>query len=748
MTTAGRCSAITRPSTHPSPAKRQRWQGGRQLRPRQKLGQQPGSHQRWLVSRSAQSTWRRCGGTPAGQKALRRSKRSHHAGVDGAVRTRTWTRCRWPVGIMHTAKGLKVRGQHIKERVAFEASLSPEDLEAFTAGRRLSAKRRATLLSQLTPEEIVRRGLRYSDEKVSAPGPAPEERERAKAVREAVPARKPPMSIDAWAALQALWHTWTSDQQILELDVLADGLRNGFNFCYNGPRDRLRVTENHKSARDSSEVLAATLLSYVEKGHSCGPYPAPPWANLVCNPAGLRQKEDGSWRLVEDPSFGDGAIHDDTDVIDQQYCRFRAVLEKFASGGRLVYFLKWDKHEAYRSLRIRQQDQWLTGLFVPGLGYFYSPTMPFGFRPSSYWWNRVMAMIVAVIERKLAWPAGTIDFWVDDSILILPACAAEAEQIRDILVDTAIELRCQLHPAKGELARKVCYLGVELDSRQMTISIPPKKRQKAIAALAEGAKKQTWPKALLQSILGHARHLANCLPAAAAFMGRMLKLLKVSHGKAALKVPAGVLADVQAWEYIVREWQGTSLLRVRVPSTPPSTTWFVDAFGGSEGGGVGDFAGVAAYSPTTGQYTYLRFTDRQRRMVHVEKSYSTLAIEFSALPVLLATFGAVLSGGLHRVLIDNDAARFAAIRGYSSDEIVSSLCRVMARMTVRADVHLRYERCDSQQNLADLISRGAEAKFLEEIASLNLPSAPCFTSPCLPDGPSCDQLQCPFFTDR
>ena len=110
------------------------------------------------------------------------------------------------------------------------------------------------------------------------------------------------MSIDPWAALQALWHTWTSDQQILELDVLADGLRNGFNFCYNGPRDRPRVTENHKSARESSDVLAATLLSYVEKGHSCGPYPAPPWANLVCNPADLRQKEDGSWRLVEDPS--------------------------------------------------------------------------------------------------------------------------------------------------------------------------------------------------------------------------------------------------------------------------------------------------------------------------------------------------------------------------------------------------------------------------------------------------------------
>jgi hypothetical protein len=208
----------------------------------------------------------------------------------------------FPVEIMHTAKGLKVRGQHIKERAAFEASLPPEDLEVFRTGRRLSAHRRATLLSQLTPEEIVRRGLRYSDEEVTAPGPAPEELERARAIREAVPARKPPMSIDPWAALQALWHTWTSDQQILELDVLADGLRNGFNFCYNGPRDRPRVTENHKSARESSDVLAATLLSYVEKGHSCGPYPAPPWANLVCNPADLRQKEDGSWRLVEDPS--------------------------------------------------------------------------------------------------------------------------------------------------------------------------------------------------------------------------------------------------------------------------------------------------------------------------------------------------------------------------------------------------------------------------------------------------------------
>jgi len=653
----------------------------------------------------------------------------------------------FPCGILHTARGFRVRAKHIAARVAFESSLSLEDREAFRAGRRLTARRRAALLGKLSPEEIKQQGLRYSDEEVTAPGPAPEEQDKAREVRESVPARSLPVSIDPWAALQALWHTWTTDRQLLELDVLADGLLNGFNFCYNGPRSCPRVKENHKSARDNPAILAATLMSYVEKGHTRGPYPSPPWPNLICNPAGLREKDGGAWRLVEDPSFGDEAIHDDTDVIEQSYCKFRDVLEKFAKGGRLVYFLKWDKHEAYRSLRIRLQDQWLTGLFVPGLGYFYSPTMPFGFRPSSYWWNRIMAMLIAVIEQKLAWPAGSIDFWVDDSVLVLSACATEAEQIRDAVVDTAIELHCLMHPKKGELARKVCYLGVELDSRNMTVSIPPAKRQRAAAALAEGVK-ATWTKDLLQRILGHARHLANCLPAAAAFMGRLLKLLKLCHSKPAFQVSAGVRAEVRAWEFIVREWSGTSLLRVRLPSFPPATTWYVDAFGGSGPGDAGDFAGVAAYSPTTGQYTFLRFTERQRRMVHVEKTYSTLAIEFSALPVLLATFCGVLAGGLHRVFIDNDAARFAAIRGYSSDEIVSSLCRVMARMTVRADVHLRYERCDSQQNLADLISRGEEQKFLAEIASLSLPSVPCFKSPCLPDGPSCDQLHCPFFTDR
>jgi hypothetical protein len=148
------------------------------------------------------------------------------------------------------------------------------------------------------------------------------------------------------------------------------------------------------------------------------------------------------------------------------------VIDHFARAEPGCFFLQWDKVDAFRSIPLRVQDQHLTGFFVSGFGYAYSLNMPFGFASSAYLWKRYMDLFLLLLATRLQVPVSDLHSWVDDCLMILPACASRALHAFGELVRTARRYSFFLHPDKIFLARSVTYLGVVFDSVAGTLSIP------------------------------------------------------------------------------------------------------------------------------------------------------------------------------------------------------------------------------------------------------------------------------------
>jgi reverse transcriptase-like protein len=544
------------------------------------------------------------------------------------------------------------------------------------------------------------------------------------------------------------WALASDSASLLELEAVVDGLTHGVNFMFNGDRTRLRMQPNHATARKQLDVLRAVIDKAVKAGHSVGPFPEPPWANLQVHPLGLVPKSSGGWRLTEDASFPHGdSVNDHTDVVSQQYERWEQVVDHFARQGRGCLMLQWDKAEAYRSVPLREQDQHLTGFHVPGSGYYFSPNMPFGFSASAYLWKRFMDAFLRPLALKLDIPREEIHSWVDDCLFILTPCASAALATFATLVSTARRYRFMLHPEKLHLSRVVTFLGIVLDSTKMTISIPPAKLDQITARVRDAVSAERWTRRVVQRVVGSLFHVAKCLPHAKAFCGRLLAVLKKrGNATGSFSPPAWAKLDLQAWLSILSSWSGTAIARVR--SQPgfvvPHLVFHVDAFGGNLSGA---FAGVGLFCLTNGAFASLPFSAHQLAQAHVVATYSTLVLEFAAFPIVLATFASLVHGQVIEVMSDNDGAAATARKGFHSAEVVGGLCRVLTALLVSLDCHVIYSRVDSQDNLADALSRGDPALFRQTASARGYFVAPSATHALSPPIELCKTLQSNFFSE-
>ena len=544
--------------------------------------------------------------------------------------------------------------------------------------------------------------------------------------------------------LMDLWQHSDDPYFLLELEACVDGLQHGVNFLFNGSRQHLRSNPNHGSARREPAALREVITRSIAGGHCVGPFPQPPWANLQIHPLGLVPKSSGGWRLVEDASFPSGdSVNDWTDSIPQQYEKWMQVVAHFARAGPNCFFLQWDKSDAYRSIPLREADQHLTGFHVPGFGFCFSITMPFGFAASAFLWKRYMDLFLLLLSSRLQIPLSDIHAWVDDCLLILSPCAAAALDTFSKLISTARRYNFFLHPTKLYLSRSVTYLGVTFDSTTGTLSIPASKLQQIRDRVRSAVSASAWTRTLAQQLLGSLHHVTRCLPLAKAFLGRLVAVLKVHHGPGRFPPPAWALDDLHAWAHILDTWSGTTVSRLLTVSAP-QLRFHVDAFGGSASS---SFAGIGLYCLSTGDFAMHEFSPAQLRLAHVKSTYSTHVLEFAAFPLLLSTFSTLVRGTSIEIFCDNDGASATAIKGYHPSLIAGGLCRLLASLCVSLDCHIVYSRVDSQDNLADPLSRGSVADFQQRLSDSGSSFAHSPTTCRSPPTELCATLQCCFFSE-
>ena len=358
---------------------------------------------------------------------------------------------------------------------------------------------------------------------------------------------------------------------------LIDFIKFGFPLGYMGPVSDTCNTPNHSSARDFPEQVSQFVGVEVRHGALVGPFlatPFAPWAHI--SPLMSREKSDGvSRRVISDLTFP--KEHSVNDFIQKNgtlgevrnhslptVADFVLDLKEVGVG---AYMFTVDVARAYKNFRVDPLDwplmciRWEKGVYV-------ETAMPFGARSSSCNMQRIANMIVRILSE-----AGVrARMYLDDLMVVAETEALAWEQYAKV---KSLFTELGLPEAEDKVqvpATQVKWLGINICSESMCLSIPHEKLDDVLAEAERCRAKKNIHRRLYESLLGKLLHVAKCVVPARIFMSRMLQAYRNAKSWF-VKVTPEVRADLDWFTEFCRQWNGRAL----IPLTEPDMSIQVDA---------------------------------------------------------------------------------------------------------------------------------------------------------------------------
>ena len=347
-------------------------------------------------------------------------------------------------------------------------------------------------------------------------------------------------------------------------EFLLNGISNGFDIIDEDSDISPVLCANHPSARPSSPLYAkasAQVLNEIE----CGNYVICDSAPDVVSPMAAIPKPDGGVRLIHDCSRPPGRSVNDYCSTDwkQKFARVDDAASLMTEG---CWFAKVDLKHAYRSVGISEKSQLATGLqweFKGKTIYMKDTKLPFGARLSPGIFHRITQAVKRIMARK---GHDLLIVYLDDFLLISNSKEACAEAL-SVLISLLRKLGFSIHWGKVvDPTQKITFLGVELDSVQMSMRLPHDKlcilRQELQGFL--GRKRAT--KRQLQSLAGRLSWAAAVVKGGRVFLRRIFnKISMLRHSCHRTLVTVDVRQDIVWWFQFIQSFNGKSLLLHKTP---------------------------------------------------------------------------------------------------------------------------------------------------------------------------------------
>ena len=347
-------------------------------------------------------------------------------------------------------------------------------------------------------------------------------------------------------------------------EFLLNGISNGFDIIDEDSDISPVLCANHPSARTSSPLYAkasAQVLNEIE----CGNYVICDSAPEVVSPMAAIPKPDGGVRLIHDCSRPPGRSVNDYCSTDwkQKFARVDNAASLMTEG---CWFSKVDLKHAYRSVGISEKSQLATGLqweFKGKTIYMKDTKLPFGARLSPGIFHRITQAVKRIMARK---GYDLLIVYLDDFLLISNSKEACAEAL-SVLISLLRKLGFSIHRGKVvDPTQKITFLGVELDSVQMSMRLPHDKlcilRQELQGFL--GRKRAT--KRQLQSLAGRLSWAAAVVKGGRVFLRRIFnKISMLRHSCHRTLVTVDVRQDIVWWFQFIQSFNGKSLLLDKTP---------------------------------------------------------------------------------------------------------------------------------------------------------------------------------------
>ena len=313
-------------------------------------------------------------------------------------------------------------------------------------------------------------------------------------------------------------------------------LEYGFPLGLSSQPELESCKRNHGSAYMWYGHVDKFISTEIGEDGVTGPFKMAPWWNTVTSPLMTAHKKVMSRRTVYDATFGDKSLNNSTpsDTYLGLPCKYTfPKIEDYKrmilNSGRSAWMWKRDLSRFYLQLPLDPTEYNRVGFIWRGVFFFFLG-LAFGLRHSGLQGQKVTDAVAWILRGKGLEDGSSRPYqacnYVDD-LGGVEASKARALAAYNTLGMLLTDLGLAESAKKAEPpTRRITYLGVEFDSEQMTMSVPPEKVTEIKAEIGKWVRRTTINKKELQSLLGKLFWVAKVVKYARAFMGRLLAQLR------------------------------------------------------------------------------------------------------------------------------------------------------------------------------------------------------------------------------
>lgn len=443
-------------------------------------------------------------------------------------------------------------------------------------------------------------------------------------------------------------------------DKLCDLLKNGWPLGFNMDKPPQSVTENHSSAMNHLPHVRKFIDVELGCNAILGPFtdvPFSPWFRV--SPIMTHPKRDSTERrIILDLSFpvghgvNEGISTNDHLGSDITYSlpNINDLTHIIKTNGKGALLSKADLTRAYRELRADPLDAPLLGMKVDGQIYI-DRCPPFGCRSSAAFCQRVANALLYMMAQL----GHKIIAYLDDFAACCPTKKMAFDSY-EAFIDLTAKLGLRLAKHKSlPPATKMEWLGYEVDSQLMKISIPQEKLDQLLSDCTAWLSKSRANKAMVQSIAGRLIYVGNCILPARKFTVRILSTLRAMPESGWTTLSKGFKSDIAWFLEYAKMANGVYLFS---PDRP-----VIEIICDSSLYGGGGMSENLCYTWPYSKSHMTRFKDiHHLEAINILVAYETLAPRFDLTPA--------------RVILwtDNIASSFALSTGKNEGRNAGGMC--------------------------------------------------------------------------
>ena len=491
------------------------------------------------------------------------------------------------------------------------------------------------------------------------------------------------LNIDSWG--KHLKNYW--DKQLIFL------IKYGFPLDFDPSIALDHKNKNHKSAIDYPQDIQAYLNEEMKFQAILGPFKDSPIHNLHVSPLMTRDKPGSqNRRVIVDLSFPqDHSVNAGVDGNAYLKSEFLLTLppidhitDRIIKLGKGSQIFKIDISRAFRHVKLDPGNYNLTGLYHNS--YYIDTCLVFGYRNGSAIFQRLTDAIRYIMSTK----GHTVTNYIDDIIGygLKSKVDHSFQDLYSLLQDLGLNISD--HKLVYPTTKAICF-GVEIDTENFTISVPPQKLKEIRLACHDWLTRTHCSKRELQSLLGKLLYITKCVRASRFFLNRMLTTLRLAHKLDLIQLDLEFHRDVQWFTKFAQTFNGTAFFKC-------------DTFQGD----IELDASLQGSGAKCGQQVYA---------ISIPKGYENYNINIL---VALRTWGLQWKGKALTIHCDNQAVVTILNTGYTRDLTLAAIARNIFMLTAQLNLNITTLHIPGKCNvIADILSRLQEGpQQLQKLAQL------------------------------